>query len=182
MLNWLFKLTSYRNSFGRNGCAAKELPSRTFPTADTISEWDDPSLFVATGCEAAIRYHRDGFQSLNQVERTLCCLYLLESEVNNGGFGQWICCLCPQAAAESPGIVLEIGATQLAALLTDALQHLGDTTRIRSKDEWVEHYLSMPDQVHEQWESLTHEFLKLEDRFLQLAHRYARDHWRDVRV
>ena len=102
--------------------------------------------------------------------------------MNNGGLGQWIYSLCPRSAAETPRILREIGATQLATFVTDALQPLGDTTRIRSKDEWVEHYLTMPDNVHEHWETLTQPFLQLEDRFLEAAYHYARDHWQDVRA
>lgn len=182
MFDWLFNLVPYRRAAGLHGSTATELPARSFPTPDTISGWDDQGLFVATGCESALRYHRDGFETLNDAERSLCCLYLLESEVNNGGFGQWIYSLCPRSAAETPRILREIGATQLATFVSDALQPLGDTTGIRSKDEWVDHCLSMPDHVHEHWETLSQQFLQLEDRFLEMAYHYARDHWKDVRA
>jgi hypothetical protein len=182
MFDWLFNLVPYRRGAGLHNSSAKDLPARPFPTPGTISGWDDQGLFVATGCESALRYHRDGFETLNDAERSLCCLYLLEAEVNNGGFGQWIYSLCPHAAAETPRILREIGATQMAAFVTDALQPLGDTTGIRSKDEWVEHYHSMPDNVHDHWETLSQQFLQLENRFLEGAHHYARDHWKDVRA
>jgi len=154
---------------------------RNFPTAETIAEWDNQGLYSATGCESALRYHRDGFATLNEAERSLCCLYLLESDVNNGGLGQWIYSLCPQSAADTPRILHEIGATEMASFVAKALVPLGDTSGICSKDEWVEHYLSMPDNVHEHWEAITVQFQQLEDRFLELAYNYARDHWSDVR-
>jgi hypothetical protein len=182
MFDRLFHLFSRRRNTGPEGSIGKELPARSLPTPGTISRWDDQSLFAALGCESALRYHRDGFESLNEAERSLCCFYLLESDVNNGGFGQWIDSLCPRSAAETPRILREIGAMEMATLVTAALQQLGDATGMRSRDEWGKHYLSMPDNVHEHWETLSPQFLQLEGRFLELAYRYARDHWKDVRA
>jgi hypothetical protein len=182
MFDWLFNLVPHRRGAGRHSSSPKELPARPFPTPGTIAGWDDQGLFVATGCESALRCHRDGFETLNDAERSLYCLYLLEAEVNNGGFGQWIYSLCPRSAAKTPRILSEIGATQMATFVSDVLQPLGDTTGIRSKAEWVEHYHSMPDNVHDHWETLSQPFLQLEDRFLEGAYQYARDHWQDVRA
>ena len=183
MFDWFIKLFPCRHDARRKMLAVvKELPARSFPTLGTISGWDDQGLFVATGCESAIRYHRDGFETLNDAERYLCCLYLLQSEVNNGGFGQWVDSLCSRSAAETPRILREIGAAKMATFVTEALQPLGDTTGIHSRDEWVRHYLSMPENVHEHWETLTQQFLQLEDRFLEVAYIYARHHWKEVRA
>ncbi|MDP6721167.1 MAG: DUF4375 domain-containing protein [Pirellulaceae bacterium] len=178
MLDWLKNLFRKR----RVGLLLEGTPSsRLFPTPDTISEWDDQGLYVATGCESTLRYHKSGFETLNDPERSLCCLYLLESAVNNGGFGHWIESLCPRSAAETQRTLRKIGATKMASLTADALRPLGDTTAIDSRDEWVEHYLSMPDNIHEHWETLTRPFLELEDQFLDLAYRYARVNWERVR-
>jgi hypothetical protein len=70
----------------------------------------------------------------------------------------------------------------MASFVADALLPLGDTTGINSKGEWVEHYLSMPDNVHEHWETLTPQFLELEDWFLDLAYSNARANWEGVRT
>lgn len=153
-----------------------------YPTADTVAEWDDASLFSAAGCESVLRYLKEGFETLNDAERSLCCLYLLEAEVNNGGFGQWIWNVCPRAAIETPLVLQRIGATEMAAFVTRALQPFGDLTRFPSNDEWLEHYLSCPDEVHEHLETLTRPFLELEDSFLELAYAYARAHWKSVRT
>jgi hypothetical protein len=153
-----------------------------YPTPDTVAEWDDASLFAAAGCESALRYGKDGFESLNDVERSLCCLYLLEAEVNNGGFGQWIWSVCPRAAAETPHVLREIGAAEMASFVVDALLPFGDLTRFKSKDEWLEHYLSCPDELGEHLDSLTRPFLELEDSFLELAYAYTRAHWESVRT
>jgi hypothetical protein len=40
----------------------------------------------------------------------------------------------------------------------------------------------MPENVHEHWETLTQQFLRLEDRFLEVAYIYARHHWKEVRA
>lgn len=153
-----------------------------YPTPDNVAEWDDASLFAAAGSEATLRYRNNGFETLNDAERSLCCLYLLEAEVNNGGFGQWIWNLCPQAATETPRVLQAIGATEMASLVGSALMHFGDLTRFQSKGEWLDHYLSCPEDVHELLEGLIRPFLELEDSFLELAYTYSRAKWQDVRT
>lgn len=149
--------------------------SMDYPTPDTVAEWDDASLFAAAGCQSALRYHEGGFETLNVAERSLCCLYLLEAEVNNGGFGQWIWNLCPRAAAETPLVLQAIGATEMASFVANTLQQFGNLTRFRSKDEWLDHYLSCPEDVHEHLETLTRPFL-------ELAYAYTRANWQSVRT
>jgi hypothetical protein len=153
-----------------------------YPTPNTIADWDDASLFATVGCESALRYHQDGFETLNEAERALCCLYLLEAEVNNGGFGQWIWNVCPQAAAETLHVLDKIGAIDMAKFVADVLQLFGDPTRFHSQDEWLDHYLSCPDELHEHLETLSRPFLELEGVFLDLAYVYTRTHWESVRA
>ncbi len=181
MLDWLIRLL-FRHSAVPHERRLGSLPDRSFPSPDTISEWDDQGLYVATGCESALRYRRDGFQTLNDAEGTLCCFYLLESDFNNGGAGQWVDALCPLSAVETPRALRRIGATEMASFAEYVLGPLGDPTEIPSKEAWVEHYLSMPDHVHEHWETLTPQYCKLEDRFLGLAYTYALANWNRVRA
>jgi hypothetical protein len=181
MFNWL-KRFLFGHPASQLSAHVGNLPARSFPSPDRISEWDDQALYVATGCESALRYQRDGFQTLNDVEGALCCFYLMESDFNNGGAGQWICDLCPRSAVETPRALRRIGATELADFAEYVLRPLGNPTEIQSKDEWVNHYLSMSDDVHEHWETLTPEYCRREERFLELAYAYARINWRRVRV
>jgi len=153
-----------------------------YPTPETVEDWDDASLFTAAGCASALRYHKDGFETLNDAERSFYCLYLLEADVKNGGFGQWMNCLCPRSAAETPRVLRKIGATEMASFVADALRPMGDLTRFQTKEEWAEHYLSLPDEVHEHLETLTRPFLELEDRFLELAYAYTRVQWESIRT
>lgn len=181
MFKWLSQLFR-RSAAAFHGRPPAELPTGSFPTSETISDWDDQGLYVATGCEAAIRFHNHGFETLNDAERALCCFYLMESCINNGGVGQWIDNLCPLSAAETPRILQSVGATEMAAFVTDALRPLGDPEAIPSQSAWIDHYMSMSDDVHEKWESLTPQYCALEDRFLELAYAYARKHWEQVRA
>ena len=181
MLEWLSRLFCDRRATSQPGPSRDVWSSLDpYPTCDTAGDWDDASLFAAAGCASVLRFHRDGFENLNNAERALCCLYLLEAEVNNGGFGQWIDSLCPHSAAETPGILRTIGATEMASFVEAALEPMGDVTRFRSKEEWVEHYLSLPDAIHEHLETLTPHFLELEDDFLKQAYAYARANWERV--
>jgi len=153
-----------------------------YPSPDNVDQWDDASLFAAAASESALRYDREGFEALNDIETSLCCLYLLEAEVNNGGFGQWINTLCPGSATETPRVLQEIGATDMAAFVAEALLPMGDLTRFRSKEEWIDHYLSLPDEVQEHLETLTELYLELENRFMELVYAFTRDNWQLVRT
>ena len=159
-----------------------------YPTPSTVAEWDDASLFAAAGSESALRYGTDGFEALNDVERSLALLYLLEAEVNNGGFGQWIWSVCPRGAAETPLVLQMIGATDMAAFVSNALLPFGDLTQYATKEEWLDNYLAFADatgyadDLPVPLESLTKPFLELEDSFLLLAYAYTRKHWKNVRT
>lgn len=183
MFEWLSNLLRSRRAAPQHGTLAEGWSGLDpYPTPDNAEDWDDASLFTAAGCASALRYHRDGFKNLNDAERSLYCLYLLEAEVNNGGFGQWIDSLCPHSAAETPRVLRKIGATEMASFVSDALLPLGDLTRFQTKDEWVEHYLSLPEEVHERLETLSRPFLELENSFLELAYAYTRANWEGVRT
>ena len=156
--------------------------SVAYPTPETIAQWDDASLFATAGCESALRYDQEGFEALNDAERSFCCLYLLEAEVNNGGFGQWIWNICPRVAEETPLVLQAIGATQMASFVANILLQFGDLKRFSSKEEWLDHYQSRPDEVHEHLETMSRPFLELEDAFLRLAYAYTRANWQRVRA
>lgn len=152
-----------------------------YPTPDDVDRWDDASLNAAAGCEAALRYGKLGWDALNDAERVLCCCFLLESEVNNGGFGQWIWNVCPQSAAETPRALRAIGAEEMAAFVGQVLSEYGDPAQFRSRDEWLDYYQSRPDEVHEHLETLTRPYQELEGAFLRAAYAFARTNWHRVR-
>jgi len=181
MLNWLSHLFR-RRTVAFPGLPASGQPERSFPTADTISEWDDQGLYEAASYEAVIRYHNDGFEALNDAERFLCCFYLLESHINNGGAGHWVELLCPLSAMQTTLALQEIGATEMSDFTEYVLRPLGVLTKIRSREAWMDQYQSMPDDVHEHWDTLTPQYCNLEDRFLELAYAYARVNWNRVRA
>jgi hypothetical protein len=74
-----------------------------------------------------------------------------------------------------------IGATEMASFVADVLLVMGDPTQFKSKEEWIDHYLALPNETHEHLETLTRPFLDLEDRFLKLVYAYTRRNWESVR-
>jgi hypothetical protein len=179
MFDWLSRLL-HRKSPMFHGLPATGLPERTFPTAENISDWDDQGLYDATSYEAALRYE-NGFETLNEAEQFLCCFFMLQSYVNNGGAGHWVELLCPLSARQTPIALRQIGAGEMAAFTEDVLRPLGDTTGIRSIEAWAEHYDSMPEDIHNHWETLTPRYCSLENHFLESAYAYARANWDQVR-
>ena len=183
MFEWLFNLLRDRRGASRRGPFPEGAPSLDpYPTPDTARDWDDASLFAAAGCASALRYGKVGFENLNDVERSLCCLYLLEAEVNNGGFGQWIWNVCPNSATATPVVLRMIGAIEMASFIADVLLLMGDVKPLKSKEEWIEHYHALPDEVHDHMETLTRPFLELEEPFLELAYSYTRANWEAVQT
>lgn len=153
-----------------------------YPTSESIEEWDDASLLAATGCVSSIRYHEYGFDALNPTERFLCCFNLLESCVNNGGVGHWIESLCPKSATATPPALVMIGSEVMADFTRYALRPMQNTSSVSTKDAWVEQYHSLPDHVHEHWETLSRRYCELEGKFLASAYLYTRSSWQLVRV
>src|SRR5689334_20635026 len=80
-----------------------------FPTAETAADWDDANLFAALGYHAATRARSRGFQSLNEPERTLCCLFNLLGLCLNGGTYKWIAYEHPHAIGHAAAACERIG-------------------------------------------------------------------------
>lgn len=152
-----------------------------YPSDSDVHEWDDASLFVATGAEACDRSRRFGFESLNEVERVLGCLLWFEGDVNNGGFGSWIGFHEPKILIATVQALETVGAAEMARLVAPVINELGDLSPYASADEWQEYFLSLPDDYHDRLERLSFPYADLEERYLESVYMYAREHWREVR-
>src|SRR5262245_60775991 len=112
-----------------------------FPTAQTVNDWDDASLFSVCGYHAVLRENAEGFDSLNETERVLCCLFLFDNEVNNGGCGQWLCQCNPKVLAETAAACNKVGAETAALLVEEILRPLNSPRGFSNMKSW-EAYMS----------------------------------------
>lgn len=153
-----------------------------FPTTETVDKWDDASLFAAAGFRAAEREGLHGFDALNEVERVLCCLFLLENEVNNGGFGQWLFNCHPRVIGHTAWACETIGAKSTAPLIKVVLDPLAGPLSFPDIDLWRDYLESLSNERHNHFEEYIRPFIEAEPELLACSYRFARQHWADVRV
>lgn len=153
-----------------------------YPTPETVHEWDGPSLFSETGFQAVERARLHGFDSLNEAERVLSCLFCFDNDVNNGGFGMWLGETHPESLLATVPALHTVGAIPMARFVEELVSELDGLTQSTAIDEWQEHFASLPDSYHEDVELLSSKFLELEPTFLEAVYAFARAHWQEVRA
>lgn len=153
-----------------------------YPTTKDVAEWDDASLFAATGLRAATRAGRFGFGSLNEVERVLCCVFELVGEVSNGGFGQWLFNLHPQVIGHTPKACANVGAASAATLVNEVLRPLRCPLSFVAIDPWRDYLGTLPVRQHQQFEDFAAPFAQVEKDLHRCVYAYARRSWPEVRT
>ncbi len=149
------------------------------PTHETISNWDDASLFASAGYHAATRFHKSGFESLNETERIIYCLSMLLNEVYNGGFGQWLYHAEPQVICSTASACQKVGAESASQLVNDVLRPLQNPL---NTDDWFEYVQSMTDEEHQRIEEYSRLFASVEQELHRCAYRYIRERWANLRT
>jgi Domain of unknown function (DUF4375) len=150
------------------------------PTAQTVDEWDDASLFAACGYRATERARVRGIASLNEAERVLCYLFLLDNEVNNGGFGQWLFNCHPHALGLTAWACQRVGANAAGRLVDEVLAPVDNPSQFADIDTWREYLDALPEALHGRFEDYTSEFVQAEPELLNCAYRFARARWSEV--
>jgi hypothetical protein len=148
-----------------------------YPTAETIAEWDDASLFTAAGYRAGNRASGKGFGSLNEAERVVFRLWELESEGFNGGIGQWLFNVHPQTIAQTAWACEVVGAESCARLVSEVV---GGLQNPLMTDDWWGYLHSLPVEVPQRFEAYAGRFAEVEQELLACAYRYVRERWADV--
>lgn len=78
--------------------------------------------YVLAASDAAIgKYLADGLHGLTEVERTVCAVWIVDSEVNNGGFDQYFFNSSGDIYPEVPDALERIGAPRAASLARRAI-------------------------------------------------------------
>jgi hypothetical protein len=151
------------------------------PTVETVNEWDDGSLFATLGYVSVMRSMHHGFDSLNGPERILCCLFLLENEVMNGGFGQWLANCHPQVIGYSVQACEDAGADLAARLVREVLEPLDNSLSFAGSEPWLDYLHGLPEGHHNRFETYIHPFVEIEPDLLKHAYQFGRSHWPEVR-
>jgi hypothetical protein len=152
-----------------------------YPGVNALEKYDDASLFVEVSQCAAERCSQDGFDSLNESEKVLHSLYEFDAEVNNGGFGQWLSCACPNTIIGTLTALKTVGASEMADFVYEICLKLDNLNSSMSLERWNTYLESLPDSFHESLEPLSLRFGELEPEFLRFVYIYTRKHWRAIR-
>lgn len=138
----------------------------------------DKNSFIIEMNEIICRKCRNGedMASLTEAERVFFLTQQLETEVNNGGFDQFIFNSTGDFSAETSNAFLEIGAEKTAAICQRAFSAFGqelpaNTAKRRNLMEELQN-----DEINQILESCDQLFLNYEDDLEDLNYRYIMNH------
>jgi hypothetical protein len=110
-----------------------------------MATMDPASQLVALVERVQTRYERSGLASLNDAERTLLVLYILDNEVCNGGFGQWLFHAPRDLIAISAECLQRIGEAQVLQLVRSILDELSPEALQLDWEGWQDYLEQMPE-------------------------------------
>lgn len=88
------------------------------------------------------------FEQQSEAQKVFTAIWVLESEVNNGGFAQYLANDAEQTALHAPVALGAIGATQCAAIVTRAL-HAAASHDAEALETLDQEFFTYPDNLAE---------------------------------
>lgn len=107
------------------------------------------------------REEEHGYAGLTDAERVFLCVWSLEAEVNNGGFGQYFDNSAGDHAADTPQALRRLGADEMAGLVERALAPFGAAGPPAEREARWAALESLPESVREEWRELDGLFCSL---------------------
>jgi hypothetical protein len=104
-----------------------------------------------------------GYSALSDVERIILHVFLLESEVNNGGFDQYFFNSAGDYALETAESLRRIGSKDVLALLNQAIEAFGPDLPSKDRETRWAQMDTLPETASEKWDRLENEFFTLTD-------------------
>ena len=141
----------------------------------------DQNLYARVGSVLWQAEATEGFQHLSSAERTVCLVFALEAEVQNGGFAQFFANSSGEFARETSAALAAVGASATDALLRQALEPFGPEGPSRSSDLRNGQLKAIGPKADELWGRLDEEFYREVDDLAVLTAKYIRAHAREIR-
>lgn len=107
------------------------------------------------------REREHGYAGLTGPERVFLCVWNLEAEVNNGGFGQYFDNSAGDHAAATPAALRSLGADEMAELVERAMALFGPAGPPADREARWAAMESLPDGIREEWSELDDLFCSL---------------------
>jgi hypothetical protein len=152
------------------------------PSNDELATWDPASRLVALVERTRPRYERHGLESLNGAERTLLALFDFDSEICNGGFGQWLFNTQTDLIAITPECLERIGEEHMLPLVRSVLNELQLGALMLDSGKWLDYLQEQPEEFWHMVTDVDKSYVPFERRMLERLWSYAEAVARQVRL
>ena len=115
---------------------------------------------------------KQGYESLTSAERIIYQVWVLEEEVDNGGFYQYFFSSAGDHALETLDTLRLIGAVNATHLLEQAIQVFGNTPFPSNREERLERMDEIPEEERGVWGDLDFEFYTPNEKIYFLVVNY----------
>jgi hypothetical protein len=143
---------------------------------DVLAITDATGFAVALSNLVCPRAYSDGVESLTPAERVAFHVDELEREINNGGFCQFFGNLSGATVPDTIAALDVIGASQMAAIVRDALALFPGGVPPANQDERGARLDETPEHVRSAWSDLDNRFYTYPDDLGALLRRYVEAH------
>ncbi|MCC4213200.1 DMP19 family protein [Leeuwenhoekiella parthenopeia] len=114
------------------------------------------------------------FESLNEYEKNVIFIEMLEGQVNNGGFDQYFFNSSGEYAYETLKALEEIKANQTAKILNSAIKTFPTLPVPKDTEQRRELMEDIPDNISETWDKLDDEFYEYPENLAGLVIEYVK--------
>ena len=114
------------------------------------------------------------FESLNEYEKNVIFIEMLEGQVNNGGFDQYFFNSTGEYAYETLKALEEINANQTAKILNSAIKAFPTLPVPKDTEQRRELMEDIPDNISENWDKLDDEFYEYPENLAGLVIEYVK--------
>lgn len=121
-------------------------------------------------------YGKVPYEKQSKPQQVFSAVWGLESEVNNGGFGQWFQNSAGEMAVETEAALRAIGANRAAAIVARAVAMFPGGAPPRDHDARQRRLRTASAEVRSAWERLDREFFKYPDDLTSLLYAWVKAH------
>ncbi len=122
------------------------------------------------------KYFDKGFAYLSEHEKVLFCVWMLETEVNNGGFNQFYWNSAGDFSIETVESLNKIGAVETSSIVQAANDNFGEAGPPKERINRQEVLEELEDKGALKLDSLDEEFYSYPDDLTELMYQYASAH------
>jgi uncharacterized protein DUF4375 len=142
----------------------------------TILSFPDTQLVVEVGSRLWTAASESRFEDLSIEEQTIVEVYVLEAEINNGGFHQFFTNSSGDQALATPRALDAIGALNEAGIVRKALAEFGVAGPDPDRKERSKQVETLDEASVQRWDELDQAFYEYPDDLAELLATYIRSH------